>query len=188
MDTLTNIAIMAFPVWVIWDLQMPRGKKISIMCLFATGFICVMFACLRVIQVGVNTSKPINKGLPLDPTWLAIWGMVECSIAVVIGCCPALAVLLKIFHSKPSSRPTYNPHGYLRQSNSNSDSGSGLKTELGVVEHKEPRNEKWSCGLNKHDSRWTDANSSQQDLRTDHDAIVVLHTVSQDSVDNYETR
>lgn len=59
---------------------MPRGKKISIMCLFATGFICVMFACLRVIQVGVNTSKPINKGLPLDPTWLAIWGMVECSI------------------------------------------------------------------------------------------------------------
>lgn len=59
---------------------MPRRKKISMLCLFGTGFVCILFACLRVTQVAVNASKPEAVDAPLDPTWLAIWGMVECSI------------------------------------------------------------------------------------------------------------
>ena len=73
---------MALPTWLTWNLQMPRSKKISILCLFATGVICVLFACLRVMQVAINASKPEAAGQPLDPTWLAIWGMVECSIGM----------------------------------------------------------------------------------------------------------
>jgi hypothetical protein len=71
---------MALPIWLTWNLQMPRSKKISIVCLFATGVICILFACLRVTQVAINASKPEAAVQPLDPTWLAIWGMVECSI------------------------------------------------------------------------------------------------------------
>jgi hypothetical protein len=71
---------MTLPMWLTWNLQMPRSKKISILCLFATGVICILFACLRVTQVAINASKPEATGQPLDPTWLAIWGMVECSI------------------------------------------------------------------------------------------------------------
>ncbi|CAN9093959.1 unnamed protein product [Alternaria sp. RS040] len=71
---------MALPIWLTWNLQMPRSKKVSILCLFATGVICILFACLRVTQVAINAAKPESIGQPLDPTWLAIWGMVECSI------------------------------------------------------------------------------------------------------------
>ena len=59
---------------------MPRSKQISILCLFATGVVCVLFACLRVTQVAINASKTEAAEQPLDPTWLAIWGIVECSI------------------------------------------------------------------------------------------------------------
>jgi hypothetical protein len=52
----------------------------AILVLFASGFVCVLFACLRVAQVAINAAKPEADGQPLDPTWLAIWGMVECSI------------------------------------------------------------------------------------------------------------
>ena len=63
-----------------WNLQMARSKKNAILTLFGTGFVCIFFACLRVAQVAINAAKPEAAGQPLDPTWLAIWGMVECSI------------------------------------------------------------------------------------------------------------
>jgi hypothetical protein len=75
---------MALPISLTWNLQMPRSKKNAILTLFATGFICVLFACLRVTQVAVNASEPKADGQPLDPTWLAIWGMVECSIGTYL--------------------------------------------------------------------------------------------------------
>jgi hypothetical protein len=58
---------------------MARGKKMGILLLFATGVICILFACLRVVQVAINSTKAGAAGQPLDPTWLAIWGMVECA-------------------------------------------------------------------------------------------------------------
>ena len=71
---------MALPIKLTWNLQMPRSKKNAILLLFATGFICILFACLRVAQVAHNAAKPEADGQPLDPTWLAIWGIVECSV------------------------------------------------------------------------------------------------------------
>jgi hypothetical protein len=78
---LTNpCTVMALPIKLTWSLQMPRSKKVAILLLFASGFVCILFACLRVAQVAINAAKPEADGQPLDPTWLAIWGMVECSI------------------------------------------------------------------------------------------------------------
>jgi hypothetical protein len=71
---------MALPIRLTWNLKMARSKKIGILLLFATGVICILFACLRVVQVAINSTKPGAVGQPLDPTWLAIWGMVECAI------------------------------------------------------------------------------------------------------------
>lgn len=59
---------------------MPKNKKIGILLLFASGVVCILFSVLRVAQVASNASKPEVKEMPLDPTWLAIWGMVESSI------------------------------------------------------------------------------------------------------------
>ncbi|RYN26799.1 hypothetical protein AA0118_g151 [Alternaria tenuissima] len=128
-DTSTNVMIMALPIWLTWNLQMPRSKKVSILCLFATGVIYILFACLRVTQVAINAAKPEAIGQPLDPTWLAIWGMVECSIAVIIGCCPAFAVLVKALRPKNS----YDSRGYRRQTNSNSDKKRGSRLELNTI-------------------------------------------------------
>ena len=72
--------VMALPMKLTWNLQMARSKKNAILTLFGTGFIRIFFACLRVAQVAINAAKPEAAGQPLDPTWLAIWGMVECSI------------------------------------------------------------------------------------------------------------
>lgn len=63
---------MALPLKLTWNLQMPRNKKEAISLLFASDFVCILFACLRVVQVAINTAKSEADGQPLDPTWLAI--------------------------------------------------------------------------------------------------------------------
>ncbi|XPS81621.1 hypothetical protein M3J09_013551 [Ascochyta lentis] len=100
--------IMALPIGLTWKLQMPRSKKTAILLLFTTGFTCIIFACLRVSQVAINAAKREADGQPLSPTWLTIWGMVECSIAVIIGCCPAFAVPVNAFRTKA----IYDSQGY----------------------------------------------------------------------------
>jgi hypothetical protein len=71
--------VMALPIWLTWNLQIERSKKIAILSLFGSGFVCILFACIRVGQIAVNASREA-AGQPLDPTWLAIWGMVECAV------------------------------------------------------------------------------------------------------------
>ncbi|KAF2031607.1 hypothetical protein EK21DRAFT_35065, partial [Setomelanomma holmii] len=158
-DTSTNLMIMALPIKLTWSLQMPRNKKVAILLLFASGFVCILFACLRVAQVAINAAKPEADGQPLDPTWLAIWGMVECSVVVIIGTCPAFAILINAFRTKT----IYDSRGYRKQTESNSGKAGGsvqLRT-IGGISTRE-RNQK--LGLQSTDDHWADAHSSQQEL------------------------
>ena len=74
---LSPTIVMALPIRLTWNLQMARGKKFGIIALFVTGAICIIVATLRVAQITHNVNK---YGQGIDGTWLAIWGMVECSI------------------------------------------------------------------------------------------------------------
>ncbi|KAH7089559.1 hypothetical protein FB567DRAFT_618786 [Paraphoma chrysanthemicola] len=159
-DTTTNLMIMALPIKLTWSLQMPRSKKIAILLLFASGFVCILFACLRVAQVAINAAKPEADGQPLDPTWLAIWGMVECSIAVIIGTCPAFAILINAFRTKS----TYDSRGYRKQTDSKSGGGEVALQTIGSMSTRE-RNQK--LGLQSSDSHWADVHSSREDLRAE---------------------
>ncbi|KAH6639598.1 hypothetical protein C7974DRAFT_449703 [Boeremia exigua] len=172
-DTTTNLMIMALPIRLIWNLQMPRSKKNAIMTLFGTGFICIVFACLRVAQVAINAAKPEAAGQPLDPTWLAIWGMVECSIAVIIGCCPAFAVLVNAFRTKAS----YDSHGYRKHTGSGS--GKGSKVQLRTIGGISTRERNQRLGLETTDLHWAGVHSSQEQLKSTHDGIMVSTTVTQ---------
>ncbi|KZM25828.1 uncharacterized protein EKO05_0002547 [Ascochyta rabiei] len=174
-DTTTNLTIMALPIRLTWNLQMPRSKKNAILLLFATGFICIFFACLRVSQVAINAAKPEAKGQPLDPTWLAIWGIVECSIAVIIGCCPAFAVLVNAFRA----RATYDSQGYRKHTGTGTGQGRGSKVQLRTIGSMGTRERNRRLGLDTTDSHWADAHNSQEQLSATHDGILVSTTVTQ---------
>jgi len=183
---------MALPIRLTWNLQMPRSKKVAILLLFASGFVCILFACLRVAQVAINAAKPEADGQPLDPTWIAIWGMVECSIgsfrsclwthsnanalpAVIIGCCPAFAILINAFRTKT----TYDSRGYRKQTESNSAKGGGSNVQLRMIGGISTRERNRNLGLQTTDSHWADAHSSQEGLRAEHNGIMVSTTVTQ---------
>lgn len=72
--TLTHLKVMFLPIRLIWNLQMEKAKKIGCGLLFASGFVCILFSTIRIVQVGQD-GKPKSP----DPKWLTLWTIVECS-------------------------------------------------------------------------------------------------------------
>jgi len=137
------------------------------MTLFASGIVCIFIATLRAAQITVNITK---TNAPTGGTWLALWGIVECAIAVIIGCCPSFAVLINA-PRKSSKKPSYNANGYVKQSED-----VHLRTIVSMTTWS--RNKK--LGLETTDSLWVDVHSSQEELAANHDGIMVSTSVKRD--------
>ena len=86
---------MFLPLRLIWNLQRPTSQKAGIAGLFCVGWICITFATIRVVQIGVKAG---NKSTP-SSSWLALWAIVESAVAVMVGCCPGLYSKAKEVHS-----------------------------------------------------------------------------------------
>ncbi|KAI4924299.1 uncharacterized protein J4E92_007380 [Alternaria infectoria] len=88
-DVAGDLAVMFLPFRMTWNLRLPRAQKLGIFILFGSGWICIVFATLRVVQVSVKDGLP---KIP-DPKWLQMWTVIETSMAVIIGCAPAFNAL-----------------------------------------------------------------------------------------------
>jgi hypothetical protein len=97
---------------------MPQTQKLGIVCLFGVGVVLIVVATLRVAQIG---GKAQSSSQP-SASWLALWGIIECSIAVIVGCYPAFVTLIRN-HTTPSV--SYNTQGFVRQRNGEQGSGDG---------------------------------------------------------------
>ena len=60
---------------------MRRSKKLGVMGLFASGAVCIIVATIRVAQI---TKNVYQYDMGIDGTWLAIFGMMECSIGKLL--------------------------------------------------------------------------------------------------------
>jgi hypothetical protein len=129
---------MILPLGLIWNLQMPRAQKVGIGGIFCVGIICIVIAIIRVVQIGVKSG---NNSTP-SSSWLALWGIVETGIAVIIGCLPSFAVLhrnAKNSRRGYSSSPYYEDrlaHGSkMRQEGLQPSNLSGVTAERALGSH-----------------------------------------------------
>ncbi|EEH17894.1 hypothetical protein PABG_00457 [Paracoccidioides brasiliensis Pb03] len=113
-DVLTDLMIMALPSKLLWSLRLPLAQKLSVASIFSIGFICIIVATVRVVQIG---SKAKNSSTP-SSSWLAFWGIIETGIAVIIGCLPALAI---IYRKERSARRTSFKRYSSMEGNSHKD-------------------------------------------------------------------
>lgn len=163
---------MALPLRLIWNLQMPRAEKIGIGALFCSGFVCIVIAVLRVVQIGVKSRNSTPSS-----TWLALWAEVEAAIAVVIGCCPAFAAF---WRTKRSESKGYGKAKEVRSAESGRSGGGGGGAQGAVEEVEMQAGVAVACtggrgggggggrgrGRSAADDGkyWADGNSSQEEL------------------------
>ncbi|KAI4168389.1 MAG: hypothetical protein LQ348_007504 [Seirophora lacunosa] len=64
-----------------------RKEKLALGAVFSVSFIKILFAVVRVVKIGNVSAAHVN------PIWLALWSMIEASVAVVVACLPSFRVL-----------------------------------------------------------------------------------------------
>ncbi|KAF1832864.1 hypothetical protein BDW02DRAFT_502040, partial [Decorospora gaudefroyi] len=143
------------------------GQKSALMVLFASGVVCIFIAILRAANITANT---IETNALMDGTWLAVWGMIETAVAVIIGLCPSFASLIRATR-KTTKKPAYNVGGYVNQD------GQGF--QLQTIGSTSRRAKKKKSGTDDMSTFWTDAHGSQEELAGDnqHDGISVPTTM-----------
>lgn len=134
-----------------WNLKMPQMQKVGVRILFGTGLICILFATVRVVQIG---SKTNGGNTQPEPAWLMLWTMLESSVAVIIACCPAFAALYRTARDTQPRR-SYDARGYLKQeSNGLDELRTNVKLERMVVAGR----------ASQTDVDWQDDRSSHEEL------------------------
>jgi hypothetical protein len=162
---------------------MPRSHKIGIFVLFGSGFICIAFATLRVIQLGIDGR---GKTTTPEPKWMLLWTVLECSMgkqslheslsdlsliqlpAIIIGCSPAFAVLIRK-RLNDSKKRSYGANGYPKKHLTNED----VKLKAIVSPKARPKRDNM-------DAYWDDNNSSQEELAKNAGQSATRATMHQD--------
>ncbi|CAO2651784.1 Nn.00g000670.m01.CDS01 [Neocucurbitaria sp. VM-36] len=170
-DILSDFMIMFLPIRLVWNLQMARGQKIAVIALFASGFVCITFATLRVVQIGTKTGNTTSP----SPSWLALWTIIETSIAIGIGCCPAFAVL---YRTSRTPHVSYDTHGYIRHNQSRSE---GDRSRVGAIKLNTMTVGTARSKVSRNDAYYDDTASSQEELAADSKDIRVTTTLQQDN-------
>ena len=109
-NLLIHSTVMLLPIGLIRNLQIPLARKIQIGGLFALGILVIIASIIRVIQVGATTSA--GNTTP-SLTWLALWSIIESSVAIIVGCGPGLYRKAKAVYSTTSVH-AYNSRGYTK--------------------------------------------------------------------------
>jgi len=81
-DVLTDLIIMALPYKLLVSLRVSRAQRFALIGIFSVGCIVIACALVRLTQIVSHARS--------DPVGLAVWGVVESSMSVVVGSLPAL--------------------------------------------------------------------------------------------------
>ncbi|KAG4436210.1 hypothetical protein IFR05_008306 [Cadophora sp. M221] len=134
-NMFTDVLLATLPVHVIWNLQINRRQKISLIGVLSLGYAAAGLGVIKAIQ---------QVGLPedRDATWtqgVQMWGYVQLNVSIIASCMPALRPLFSWLsdavspghHTRGNTDPQGNIRsGYFRQYDS---SGTGQKTNGGSV-------------------------------------------------------
>jgi hypothetical protein len=127
---LMVFSVMLLPIGLIRNLQIPFVRKIQIGGLFALGTLVIIASIIRVVQVGATTGASNNTP---SLTWLALWSIIESSLAIIVGCGPGLYRKAKAIYSNSPIYPPYNSRGNFKTSGSRKqDVDETTKDEYGL--------------------------------------------------------
>lgn len=91
---IQDLIIIILPIFMLWNLQMSRKKKVFIGIMFALGGVGLVATIAR-----LQTLK--DFGTTSDPTWswvpVVYWTSVELAAGIIASCLPAVRILLERF-------------------------------------------------------------------------------------------
>ncbi|MCJ1284684.1 hypothetical protein MMC26_004020 [Xylographa opegraphella] len=126
LDIVTDVLIVSVPVFLLWNVNITRNRKIGLCVVLGLSTVMVIFALIRV------TLSTLNNGT-IDSVWLFFWSETECCVAIIMVSLTAVRGLFGIESSRNSkdkklqyARQTRTARGLRRQENSEDAFYEGL--------------------------------------------------------------
>jgi hypothetical protein len=123
---------MVLPLNLLWKVRISRAEKQGLAAVFSIGFLIIIFAITRAIQVAFTSTS--------DPVLLALWGVIESTVcmslplpfyyfhhsinvavAVIVGCLPPF----KSLFARRGNTTNANSNGYRKQYDFSNDLRNG---------------------------------------------------------------
>ena len=106
-NIISDFAIFIIPIWPVWKLQLPRGKKLGIIAVFATGLLDCITSIMRTYESwAITDSTNFSRIIAL----MGIWTTAETGLGIAVCCLPVMPRFLQFLrlrlHSPPKSRIT----------------------------------------------------------------------------------
>ncbi|KAJ5781994.1 uncharacterized protein N7518_010477 [Penicillium psychrosexuale] len=113
-----DLAIIGLPIWPLLHTAMKWQKKLQVASMFCAGFLITVVSCLRLRSL-VKFSKSPNTTYANTPA--IYWSVVECDVAIICACMPAIPSLLRnispfLFGQSPNYRDDTSPLRHTPQS------------------------------------------------------------------------
>jgi hypothetical protein len=77
--------VFILPLFLLRKLQISRRQSWGLVSIFILGGLAILMSVARLIALACSAAT----------TQVAVWTALECSIAIIVACCPALRVLLR---------------------------------------------------------------------------------------------
>ncbi|MCJ1277129.1 hypothetical protein MMC21_004939 [Puttea exsequens] len=96
-DVLTDLMIMLLPLHMLWKVRLTLRQKLGLAVVFLLAGITMIVAITRAAQISRKTFS--------DGVLLAVWGIIESTVSVIIGCLPPFKA---IFRPRAASYKRYS--------------------------------------------------------------------------------
>lgn len=108
-DILSDLLIIALPMSLAVRVRLPWRSRLALCGVFALGMFVVLFSVVRIIVTNTNNTRP-------ELSWLALWSVIEASIACVVCNLAPFKVLFKGRMKTYQSDPYYrNNRQYVKE-------------------------------------------------------------------------
>ncbi|QKX57839.1 uncharacterized protein TRUGW13939_04959 [Talaromyces rugulosus] len=134
-EILVDLAIISLPIPLLLRLKLSWNKKLQILSMFSIGFLITLVSILRLESL-VRFSKSTNTTYDNAPA--IYWSVLECDIAILCACMPALRIILgavfpeyfgSSFNSEASPSRESNKKSASRQSGMIMKAGSSTSSD-----------------------------------------------------------
>lgn len=116
--------VMALGLRLLRKLCVSSREKLALAAIFSVGLIKITFAVIRVVKIGASATH-------VNPIWLALWSMIEASVAIVVACLPSFKVLFAYGRRQSDIRPPETPRRMSKRHSQGHSNGMSQPLETG---------------------------------------------------------
>ncbi|KAF2662147.1 hypothetical protein K491DRAFT_585708, partial [Lophiostoma macrostomum CBS 122681] len=91
----SDIVILLLPTKSLWELQVPRGRKIVITLLFATGLVACVASVMRIVYTTKIENIYTSADVSHNGLFIGLWTEAEVALGFVVACSLCLPRLIQ---------------------------------------------------------------------------------------------